>query len=145
MISLEVAEHITEQHSERFIEFITSHCDQALFSAAIPNQTGNGHVNEQWPTFWAKLFKKYGFIMLDTIRKQIWGNTRIPFWYRQNCFLVKRSGLDIQYSDEVCPASNLVHPEQFHLIYEIIKNMERNSLKARIINKFRRIFHLNSK
>ena len=55
-ISLEVAEHINQNLSDKFIEFLTEKSDYILFSAAIPGQTGDGHVNEQWPSYWAEKF-----------------------------------------------------------------------------------------
>lgn len=47
VLSLEVFEHIPPQYSNIFLNNITSHCNDILImSAAIPNQGGNGHVNE---------------------------------------------------------------------------------------------------
>lgn len=87
-ICLEVAEHINEQRSDLLVKFICTHCNFALFSAAIPGQTGQGHINEQWPSFWASLFKKYGFLMFDVLRTKLWFDDDIPAWYRQNSFIV---------------------------------------------------------
>ena len=65
-ISLEVAEHISQNLAYRFIEFLTKKSDYILFSAAIPGQTGDGHVNEQWPSYWAEKFDHY-FELFDVI------------------------------------------------------------------------------
>lgn len=92
-ISLEVAEHIEESCAEQFIKVLTSHTDYILFSAAVPSQGGTGHVNEQWPSYWAEKFSHYDFELFDVIRHQIWDDDNIPFWYRQNCFLGARKGL----------------------------------------------------
>jgi len=35
--------------------------DNVLFSAAIPNQGGTGHINEQWQEYWAEKFYANGF------------------------------------------------------------------------------------
>ena len=90
VVSLEVAEHIPEQFADSFIEVLVKHGDVHLFSAAIPGQGGQNHVNEQWPEYWQKKFERFGFYFHDVIRPQIWGNEQIDFWYRQNMFLVKK-------------------------------------------------------
>ena len=117
-ISLEVAEHIEESLADRFVEFLTTHADYILFSAAIPGQTGDGHVNEQWPSYWAEKFSQYDFTLFDVIRHDIWDDADIPFWYRQNCFLGARKGLlDLPFA--LCPGDkkfDIVHPKQFEFI-----------------------------
>lgn len=49
--SLEVAEHIDEKYAQNFIELLTLTSDIILFSAAIPNQGGLEHINEQPPKY----------------------------------------------------------------------------------------------
>lgn len=83
-ISLEVAEHIAEQNAPAFIDNLTRHADVIVFSAAIPRQGGTGHVNEQWPQYWAGLMATRGYRLHDVIRPLIWNDDRIAFWYRQN-------------------------------------------------------------
>lgn len=117
-ISLEVAEHIDESLSDKFVYFLTSHADYILFSAAIPGQTGDGHVNEQWPSYWAEKFAEYDFDLFDVIRHDIWDDEDIPFWYRQNCFLGARKGLlDLPSVFQVRGRKfDIVHPKQFEFI-----------------------------
>ena len=43
VISLEVAEHLSESAANHFIECLTSHAPVVLFSAAIPYQGGDHH------------------------------------------------------------------------------------------------------
>ena len=50
-ISLEVAEHIDEKFSDNFIKTITSCSDYIVFSAAIPWQWWQNHINEQPPEY----------------------------------------------------------------------------------------------
>src|SRR5580692_2807217 len=45
--SLEVAEHLAEANAETFIDTLTRHGSVILFSAAIPGQGGEHHINEQ--------------------------------------------------------------------------------------------------
>ena len=50
----------------------------------------NGHINEQWPGYWAALFAAQGFTVLDPFRATIWHDERVEWWYRQNLLLVVR-------------------------------------------------------
>jgi SAM-dependent methyltransferase len=86
-ISLEVAEHLPEASAATFVESLVNLAPVVLFSCAIPKQGGTQHVNEQWPEYWRLLFQKHGYCMLDLIRKVIWKNPEVKFWYRQNTFL----------------------------------------------------------
>lgn len=86
-VCLEVAEHLPESSAAGLVELLTSASPFVLFSAAIPGQRGPGHVNEQWPVYWQKLFQKRGFQRLDPIRRHIWRDRQVQPWYRQNLFL----------------------------------------------------------
>jgi SAM-dependent methyltransferase len=86
-VCLEVAEHLPESSAPALVRTLTTLAPLILFSAAIPGQGGIGHVNEQWPAYWKSLFQKCGFQRLDPIRRHIWRDDRVPFWYRQNIFL----------------------------------------------------------
>jgi hypothetical protein len=86
-MSLEVAEHVATQFSEVFVENLICHSDVVLFGAAIPYQGGFRHINEQWQSYWAKLFAARGFVAYDPLRNQIWDNSNVHFWYRQNTIL----------------------------------------------------------
>jgi len=86
-ICLEVAEHLSESRAADLVKLLTSVSSHVLFSAAIPGQRGPGHVNEQWPSYWKRLFHQRGFQRLDPIRRHIWRNRNVQWWYRQNIFL----------------------------------------------------------
>jgi SAM-dependent methyltransferase len=116
-ISLEVAEHINPDVSQKFVKSLTTLSDFVLFSAAIPFQGGAGHVNEQWLEYWVEEFSKHRFTCLDIIREHIWSDRDIPVWYRQNIVLfVKNARLDdvkrIEFSEHNRPLA-MVHPELF--------------------------------
>ena len=83
-ISLEVAEHLPESSAENFITSLCEASDIVLFSAAVKGQGGVGHVNEQFLSYWQKIFSNKGYKMLDIIRPEIWNNQKIPPYYRQN-------------------------------------------------------------
>lgn len=81
---LEVAEHVSAHGGPELISTLTDHGDVVLFGAAIPFQGGFRHINEQWPSYWAKLFESRSFRHFDLIRPQIWTDDDIHFWYKQN-------------------------------------------------------------
>ena len=83
-ISLEVAEHLPESSAENFITSLCEASDIVLFSAAVKGQGGVGHVNEQFLSYWQKIFSNKGYKMLDIIRPEILNNQKIPPYYRQN-------------------------------------------------------------
>lgn len=92
-ISLEVGEHLPDASADQLVKTLTNAADAVLFSAALPGQTGTYHINEQWPEYWAAKFTAAGYTAIDCIRKEIWQNSRIPVWYRQNMILYVRSTL----------------------------------------------------
>ena len=53
VVCLEVAEHVPPLSAGDFIASLTRLASIILFSAAIPYQGGDGHLNEQWPEYWA--------------------------------------------------------------------------------------------
>lgn len=111
-LCLEVAEHLPEKTIDNLISSLTKHCDTLLFSAAIPNQGGQNHLNEQWPEYWEKKFRDYGYMFYDVIRPQIWNNNEIEWWYRQNIFLVTKNNFQSSAPKEY---RSLVHPENYIL------------------------------
>ena len=54
------------------------------FSAAIPARAAYGHVNEQWPAYWAELFARHGYEPVDALRPLLWDDARVDWWYAQN-------------------------------------------------------------
>ena len=105
--SLEVAEHLEQEHADLFVESLTSHGDIVLFSAAVPGQGGTHHVNEQWPSYWIEKFKKEGFKVYDILRPEIWADSRIATWYRQNILLFSKER--VFDASETC--IDVIHPE----------------------------------
>jgi SAM-dependent methyltransferase len=87
VVSLEVAEHLPRESAEAFISSLVRLGPVILFSAAVPFQGGNHHVNEQWPEYWADLFQKKGYRVIDCIRQKIWHNNNVQFYYAQNILL----------------------------------------------------------
>lgn len=91
-ISFEVAEHLMPEKAHSFIAKLTQSADVIAFSAALPFQGGQNHVNEQPLEYWINLFIDQGFLPYDVIRPVIWNNESIEVWYRQNICLFIRQG-----------------------------------------------------
>ena len=87
VVSLEVAEHLPRKYARTLVNSLTRLGPVILFSAAIPFQEGTNHLNEQWPEYWVRLFEKEGYVVLDPIRKNIWRNDNVEFWYIQNILM----------------------------------------------------------
>lgn len=114
-LSLEVAEHLDggERAVDTFIDNISRHAEIVIFSAAIPGQGGEHHVNEQWPEYWAHKFRRRGYIASDCLRPLIWLDERVAYWYRQNMIVYHRAGSMPPriFRDIAHPVLPLVHPE----------------------------------
>lgn len=91
VLCLEVAEHLPASAAPTLIESLTRHSDRILFSAAIPGQPGQHHVNCQWPAYWQRLFNDQGFACEDSVRWQLWDHVNVEPWYRQNLFVATQS------------------------------------------------------
>ncbi len=89
-LSLEVAEHLPEASAESFVESLTRLAPVILFSAAIPHQMGTHHINEQWQTWWVDRFARVGFIAVDCMRRRVWDDPDVEWWYAQNMLLMAR-------------------------------------------------------
>jgi SAM-dependent methyltransferase len=86
-VCLEVAEHLPPNCAEVLVESLVSTAPVVLFSAAVPLQGGMHHINEQWPEYWASIFLRHKYRQLDVLRKRIWKNAAIKYFYRQNAFI----------------------------------------------------------
>lgn len=88
--SLEVGEHIPEGRADTFIANLVEHGDVILFSAAVPGQGGEFHVNEQPHAYWRGKFAAHGFRTFDWLRPRISHLVAIEPWYRYNTLLFAR-------------------------------------------------------
>ncbi len=120
VLSLEVAEHLPAHRASVYIENLLSLGDVIAFSAAIPNQGGTDHINEQWPEYWKALFEARGFVLIDCLRPRFWDNRDIERWYRQNLVLyVKKEylalNLDLQreFNEHRHQLLSVVHPASY--------------------------------
>ena len=118
-ISLEVAEHLPETRAASFVEDLTHLADCVLFSAAIPGQYGTNHLNEQWQSYWAKIFAKNDYAHFDLFRPIVWTNRCVEVWYRQNILLYAKQNSTFFkiLKKTIVPCSahqlDLVHPSMY--------------------------------
>jgi len=115
VISLEVAEHVDESLSKQFVQSLVNHGDLILFSAAIPGQGGQHHVNEKWLSAWVEIFKLFNYKVFDFIRPAIWNDPAIELWYKQNIVLFCKEGhpLELPLRKYEPAFIDMVHPELF--------------------------------
>jgi SAM-dependent methyltransferase len=99
--SLEVAEHLPAAAAQTFVDNLVRHGDLILFSAALPGQGGEFHVNEQPPEYWRDLFAAHDYVGIDCIRGAIVGDGEVSPWYRYNCFVYARQELFDRLDDSI--------------------------------------------
>lgn len=132
-MSLEVAEHLAPASAGGFVASLASTSDTVMFGAAYTGQGGTHHINEQPASYWAALFDGQGFDPFDLFRPALWGDSRVPYWYRQNTFayLRRRSGAHREaLGHGLCPISpafmDCVHPDMFALSVQARHAAEQN-------------------
>ena len=120
VVSLEVAEHLPPAAASTFVDSLVRLGPLVLFSAAIPYQGGTHHLNERWPTYWARLFAARGFRTIDCLRPRLWSNPSVELWYAQNMYFVAAEAALSQWprlaeAARHLPAEplDLVHPRLF--------------------------------
>lgn len=118
-MSLEVAEHLPESVADIFVETLVNLSTKIIFSAAIPNQGGQNHINEQWYTYWIEKFEQKGFYCHDIIRPLIWENEKVEWWYKQNILLFTKEPA----IEEKSLPLNIIHPDLLIDKMTIIQNI----------------------
>ncbi len=130
VLSLEVAEHLPGECAGIFIDSLTRLGPVVLFSAAIPFQGGTDHVNEQWPDYWVKRFQAKGYVVADCIRKRIWQNDNVEYWYAQNTLMFIRQDylerhplLKRESESTVTSQLSMVHPKRYLKEIELTRRL----------------------
>jgi len=124
VLCLEVAEHLESRFAEDLIQTLTRHADIVVFSAACPGQGGQHHVNCKWPTYWQQIFNDTGFVCGADIRWQMWQNSHIEPWYRQNIFIARRDPVNAGQEERII---SVIHPE---LLPALLSTMEEDKRYA---------------
>jgi len=113
VVCLEVAEHLGAHAAATFIDSLTTLGDAILFSAAIPGQGGQNHLNEQPLSYWISLFQARGFRYNDSVRRLFWTNDKVQWWYRQNMVLFLRNGTHSALPASDQSTADVVHPDSW--------------------------------
>jgi SAM-dependent methyltransferase len=137
-LCLEVAEHLHPENADNLVETLTSLSSKILFSAAVPGQIGQNHINEQWPEYWQEQFSRFGYGFHDVLRPVFWNVRQVPRWYKQNMFMVVKAGEENslngfeKYFDAT--VKTYVHPEYFELRVADLENLQKDmeSLKKHL-------------
>lgn len=85
--TLEVAEHLPHAKADLFVDNLVAHGEVILFSAAVPHQGGEHHVNEQPPEYWRSKFAAKGYAPFDFVRPGLVGKDGVMPWYRFNSYI----------------------------------------------------------
>jgi SAM-dependent methyltransferase len=127
-VCLEVAEHLSESRGKSFVEDLCGLSDVVLFSAAIPKQGGDHHLNEQWLGYWESFFNSHGYKKYDVFKSLLWDNPNVFWWYKQNMVLFVRKPILHPKLDSLIqnPIGNVIHPELFLTVSDY---RDRNAIK----------------
>jgi hypothetical protein len=128
-VCLEVAEHLPAELADDLVAGLCAVSRRIVFSAAIPGQGGHGHLNEQWPAYWAEKFETFGLYAHDFIRSEFWNDELVEPWYRQNLLFFTDIQASTGYAEIPSPDGlplSLVHPD----IYQW-RIAERDDLRRR--------------
>jgi SAM-dependent methyltransferase len=124
LLCLEVAEHLPGEYAKTLIDTLTLHSDFIIFSAAIPGQGGQNHLNEQWPDYWQNLFLNKGYYPSELLINTFWNNDDVEWWYRQNILIYAPkevlSRLDLPVSNTI---KSIIHPELFKEKLQLIDKL----------------------
>jgi SAM-dependent methyltransferase len=151
-LCLEVAEHISSDNSDTLVKNLTTVSDIIIFSAAVPLQGGQNHLNEQWIDYWQAKFAPYNFTFRDGLRQLIWDNKFIESWYKQNTFIIAKSNVkttvDFKCFSDINSIQTYIHPDIFTIKSAGYHNFYDGKLRSSVylkllIKSIFRKFHIN--
>lgn len=149
-ICLEVAEHLPKECGPVLVSTLTNLSDNILFSAAIPEQGGQNHINEQPFQYWMDLFSAHNYQFYDLLRPEIWGNSGIKWWYQQNMFLVSKKKSFNSSNENI---NTYIHPDLFYKKVRILNNFKQGKESPKVylslfflslLTKIKRFFPLKN-
>jgi len=91
-ICLEVAEHLPACAAPSLATVLAATAPIIVFSAAIPGQGGQGHINEQPPAYWIEHFTRRGFLLDEPCSqalRQTWRRKYVAEWYADNVMVFR--------------------------------------------------------
>jgi SAM-dependent methyltransferase len=134
-VCVEVAEHLAPEAADRFVKDLCSLSDIIVFSAALPGQGGQNHVNEQPFEYWQEKFAVNDRYFYDLFRPKFWDDDEVDWWYRQNMFLIARSGAPlpevVSLSKIDGKARSCYHPELYRALHAKCDLLEQRANELR--------------
>jgi SAM-dependent methyltransferase len=100
-VSLEVGEHLPTAAAPVFVRNICRAAPLVAFSAAVPGQGGEHHINEQSYEFWRSLFGANRYRAFDFVRPRVDHAKAVEPWYRYNILLFVEEAAMAGLPDEV--------------------------------------------
>jgi SAM-dependent methyltransferase len=92
-VSFEVAEHLSPQIADRYVDLLCALSGRIVMSAATPNQGGSDHVNEQPHSYWIKKLERRGYKYRESQSskfRQQWREANTAPWYSDNVMVFCR-------------------------------------------------------
>jgi len=126
--SLEVAEHLPHDKADLFVDNLLRHGDVILFSAAVPHQGGEHHVNEQPPEYWRQRFASRGYAVFDWLRPRLSSRRDVKAWYRFNSFLYANEAGQRRLSESIL-AGRVPEGEQLEIGGDFAWAMRRAAVR----------------
>ena len=116
-ISTEVGEHLSPERADSFVEDMTRLSDIVVFGAAITNQGGTHHINEQRQSYWKTKFENQGYVAFDVIRPEFQNNPKVLYEYTQNTLVyVKKEKIEscdyLKARENIKFVTDLISPMQ---------------------------------
>jgi hypothetical protein len=115
-LCLEVVEHVSAAASERMVDQLVALAPAVVFSAGVPGQGGDGHINERWGSWWEAQFASRGFDRFDVLRQIMWDEPDVQWWYSQNLVVYARpdhpAAERLKAAEQRLPM-DIVHPRLF--------------------------------
>ena len=94
-ICIEVGEHLPARYATTLVDSIASAAAKDIvFSAALPGETGDDHINLQPISYWIDLFEGRGFVYREAESVEVRDAFRragVPPWF-QNTLIFRKSG-----------------------------------------------------
>lgn len=125
VLCLEVAEHLPLAAATTLVKSLVAHGEVVLFSAAIPGQGGQHHINEQWQSWWQQHFAHEGYTALDLIRPAIWQHPDVLPWYKQNLLVYVKNSHPLAQQYPATRQADMVHPEIFDYKMRMIEALQQ--------------------
>lgn len=126
-VCLEVAEHLKPTSADIIVDSLVTHSKTVIFSAAVINQGGQNHINEQDFDYWQQKFAAHGYEFYDFFRPLLWNNNEVDWWYRQNMFIVAHTSVTLPLEIAATKVSGMVqtyiHPVLLRSISKRLNKM----------------------